>query len=392
MTRINAFTTFKIILSANLSSDDIRTLSLLYSPIIGSDGLALYLALYSLVDRQKMTSELMPIKEILDIVNFKLQDFETAKNKLEALALARSFRREDEYLFYLNIPLSANVFMSGDLGPFLYSKLGEGLFRKLYKSFVIEKINRDGYQEITHSFDDVFESKNIVIRNDDLLLERKTGIVKFINADFDMDSYLNGMKTFVDRRRFTEKFKNQILRLAYTYGFDFQEMINLSVASMNGDMIDGATLNKRSREFYQNKNKIKAPSLELKTNPVDNNDGASFLDQTTPKEILESLSGMGASVAELNTINELWEKTGWDKGVINGFLTYILKKKDGKLPSFNYLDKVASEWKRMNLNTTKDVVQYLESNIDSKEDDFLKDEKCDWLIEWYKKVGGASNE
>lgn len=392
MGKINIYDMLRVVASSRLSSDDIEVLSLLYQPLIGNDGFALYFALINLVDRQKMTSCEMMHKELLDILNLKIQGFEIARNKLEALGLLRTLKSEKDYVYFINMPLSAKVFMSGELGPFLYTKLGDALFKKLYNSFVIEKIDRTNYIEVTHNFDDVFESNSVPLKNDELLKERKTGIIQISNANFDMDSYINGMKSFVDRRRITEAFRQSILRLAYTYGFNYQDMINVSMSAYNGEKIDMTLLKKKARDYYSEISKRKTPDLVLKetTEASCDDEKLNLVVNTTPKEILESISGMGAAVSELALINEIWEKTGWDKGIINAFVLFIMKKKDGKLPSLNYLDRVANEWKRMGIDTAWKALEYLESGGNNPNDSQAKEE--DWLDEWYKKVGEIKYE
>lgn len=394
MGQLNIYDQLRVAAGSFLSNDDIQVLSLLYQPIIGTDGFALYFALYGLLDREKMTSNHIMHKELLDILNLKLNSFLVARIKLEAVGLLRALKGENDYVYFLNAPLSSKVFMSGALGPFLYSKIGDTLFKNLYNRFSIEKIKKDEYIEITKNFDDVFESKNITINNEAFLLEKKTGKIKINNSNFDMDSFLNGIKAFIDRRRITEKFKNNILRLAYIYGFDYQEMINICMSAYNGEVIVSELLNKKSRDYYQSKNKAKTPNLVLKEVDYSNDEKVNFLLSTTPKEILETFSGMGACVSELDNINVIWEKTGWDKGVINAFILYIMKKKNGQLPSFNYLDKVASEWKRMGINDVSKASSYLETEAEpiKKVESTNEEKSSDWLDDWYKKLGELKDE
>ena len=288
MGQLNIYDQLRVAAGSFLSNDDIQVLSLLYQPIIGTDGFALYFALYGLLDREKMTSNHIMHKELLDILNLKLNSFLVARIKLEAVGLLRALKGENDYVYFLNAPLSSKVFMSGALGPFLYSKIGDTLFKNLYNRFSIEKIKKDEYIEITKNFDDVFESKNITINNEAFLLEKKTGKIKINNSNFDMDSFLNGIKAFIDRRRITEKFKNNILRLAYIYGFDYQEMINICMSAYNGEVIVSELLNKKSRDYYQSKNKAKTPNLVLKEVDYSNDEKVNFLLSTTPKEILET--------------------------------------------------------------------------------------------------------
>ena len=54
--------------SFNLSSDDVATISLLYSPLIGSEATNLYLTIQSLLERNNLKSEIYLHQEIFDLL------------------------------------------------------------------------------------------------------------------------------------------------------------------------------------------------------------------------------------------------------------------------------------------------------------------------------------
>ena len=58
-----------IVSSFNLSSDDVATISLLYSPLIGSEATNLYLTIQSLLARNNLKSETYTHEEIYTLLS-----------------------------------------------------------------------------------------------------------------------------------------------------------------------------------------------------------------------------------------------------------------------------------------------------------------------------------
>ena len=66
---------FNIVSSFTLSSDDISVISLLYSPLIGSEATGLYLGLQSLLERNNLKSEVYSHEEIFNLLGYAEKSF-----------------------------------------------------------------------------------------------------------------------------------------------------------------------------------------------------------------------------------------------------------------------------------------------------------------------------
>ena len=61
--------------SFNLSSDDVSTISLLYSPLIGSEATNLYLVFQGLIERNNLKSEQYLHQEVFDLLGLSEKYF-----------------------------------------------------------------------------------------------------------------------------------------------------------------------------------------------------------------------------------------------------------------------------------------------------------------------------
>ena len=134
--------------SFSLSSDDVSTLSLLYTPLIGSEAVMVYFGFQSLLERNNLKSESYKHQEIYDIFNLSEKSFLKARYQLEGIGLLTSYTNEDELLYVLCSPLSPKNFIKdATLGLYLFSKVGRDLTDKLYSHFKIEKIDKGRYTD-----------------------------------------------------------------------------------------------------------------------------------------------------------------------------------------------------------------------------------------------------
>ena len=78
-----------IVSSFNLSSDDVATISLLYSPLIGSEATNLYLTIQSLLERNNLKSETYTHEEIYTLLSLTEKKFLKARYALIKEALEK---------------------------------------------------------------------------------------------------------------------------------------------------------------------------------------------------------------------------------------------------------------------------------------------------------------
>ena len=90
-----------------ISEDSLVSLCLLYQPMIGRDGLALYLTLYAQSSQDALESNFRQLSALLDM---DIDGIEKAMIRLEEFHLLRTFSKPKKgdrtlYLFALEVPL-----------------------------------------------------------------------------------------------------------------------------------------------------------------------------------------------------------------------------------------------------------------------------------------------
>ena len=94
-----------IVSSFNLSSDDVATISLLYSPLIGSEATNLYLTIQSLLERNNLKSETYTHEEIYTLLSLTEKKFLKARYQLEGIGLLTTYMDEEQnYLYVISSP------------------------------------------------------------------------------------------------------------------------------------------------------------------------------------------------------------------------------------------------------------------------------------------------
>jgi len=360
--KLNIYTSF------SLSNDDVQTLSLLYAPLIGSDAFSLYMYFNSLLERNKLACESLTHKDLFTIFSLKSKTFLEARYKLEAVGLLRTYYSEDEYIYILNAPLTAKSFIKDvSLGLYLYSKLNKELYDYIYSHFKIAKIDKEGYENITKTFDEVFKSNvyngEIFSKFEYILGKNPNLDFKISETTFDYDYFIKEINQDFLECGETEEFKSQIINLAYTYEFNPYEMISLFNQSLNQrGYFDYKILKRKANALYLSKYNESGPSLSVKDDKsIDPKNIIEFLEHGSPKDILNACapnfppSYLG-KMADIYT--ELTDMGIKEIGVINCMIMKILTANNGEMPSVNYFKKAALTWLADNVMTTEDAINY----------------------------------
>ncbi len=360
--KLNIYTSF------SLSNDDVQTLSLLYAPLIGSDAFSLYMYFNSLLERNKLACESLTHKDLFTIFSLKSKTFLEARYKLEAVGLLRTYYSEDEYIYILNAPLTAKSFIKDvSLGLYLYSKLNKELYDYVYSHFKIAKIDKEGYENITKTFDEVFKSNvyngEIFSKFEYILGKNPNLDFKISETTFDYDYFTKEINHDFLECGETEEFKSQIINLAYTYEFNPYEMISLFNQSLNQrGYFDYKILKRKANALYLLKYNESGPSLSVKDDKsIDPKNIIEFLEHGSPKDILNACapnfppSYLG-KMADIYT--ELTDMGIKEIGVINCMIMKILTANNGEMPSVNYFKKAAITWLADNVMTTEDAINY----------------------------------
>jgi replication initiation and membrane attachment protein len=113
----------------------------------------------------------------------------------------------------------------------------------------------------------------------------------------------------------------------------------------------------------------------------------------TPSEILGILSSGKPGISELQVVEKIVENFDLAEEVINFLLVYVIGQLE-EFPSYKYFDKVASEWRRKNVDTVEKAIDVIKSREKRMSTRHQKSEKgrlpndieSDWLDDYINKL------
>lgn len=403
--------TFVVVNRTILNEHDRKIISMLYQPIIGSIATSLYYTLWADLDKTELLSAEYTHHHLMTSLRIKMDSIITARKKLEAVGLLKTFVKKgyiNNYVYEMFSPISAAEFLNHPiLNIVLYNNVGKKEYESIVKYFKVPKLSLASYEEITSRFDDVFESvpgtqyDNL---NEDLRVN-KTGEIKIDNKfDFDLliSSVPNGI---ISSRTFSNEVRELINNLSFVYNMDAIEMKSSILNSIkeNG-LIDKNLLRKNVRNYYRYENENKLPSLVYKSqpeylkNPVGSEEKRAKMiyvfENTSPYNFLKGANkGVKPSVRDLNILESLLTDFKLNPGVVNVLIDYVLKINNKKLTRA-YIETIASQWKRLNVETVEEAMKAAEkeykrenkNNQSKTSSKVVKEEKVpDWFNQSIKK-------
>ena len=177
----------------------------------------------------------------------------------------------------------------------------------------------------------------------------------------------------------SKKNKELINELSFIYDLDTLKMIELLRTVINDKgTFDRDELRKGARKYYQYNNNGKLPTLIYRTQPEylktpegDMSPMAQIIymfENTSPHDFLRMKNkGINPTSKELKILEYLIVDMGLQPAVVNVLIDYVLKKNNNKLVQ-SYIETIAGQWKRCNIETAKEAIELArkESNKNSK--------------------------
>ena len=234
----------------------------------------------------------------------------------------------------------------------------------------------------------------------DIKSENKLSINISSDFDFDMLEASFNNET-INKRAFTKDIKDLIRKLSYIYNLDVEPMKHIIVNSLNDKlMIDKTVLRKSARNYYQFENSGKLPTLiyqkqpEYLKNPIGNESKRAKMiyvfESISPYNFLKSkYNGAKPTTRDLNLIENLMVDVGLRPAVINVLIDYVMKINNKKL-SKNFVETIAGQWKRLNIETAEDAMnqaekEYKKGKKKVQEKSYSKKKEIE-LPEWFDKT------
>ncbi len=368
--------TYTVVNKTVIKDLDRKLITMLYQPIIGYSATSLYFTLVDDLDKRELMSDDLTHHHLMSTMQLKLDEIIIARKKLEAVGLLKTYYKKDHvnhYIYLLYSPMSANEFLNHPvLNIVLYNNLGKKEYDRIVDFFKIPKISLKEYEDISSNFSSVFTSVsgNVLIENENIQKENKNKIELTDKIDFNL--LISSIpSTMVHAKCFNEETKELINALAYTYDIDDMNMQGLVRNSINEKgLIDKVELRKNARNFYQFENDGKLPTFVyskqpdyLKTPMGDNSKWAKMVytfESVHPYDFLRSKYKTGEpSLRDLKLIESLLVDQKMTPGVVNVLIAYVLKINNQKL-SKNYIDTIAGQWKRLNIETVEEAMRISE--------------------------------
>ncbi len=375
--------TFQLHISSDLANQDFKVLALLYQPLLGVDAHSLFITLYQLIHKTKETT--YTHQQLFDFLNLKQTEFLKMRNKLEALNLLEVYQKSDRYIYVLKTPLSAKQFLLDTvLGSYLQSEIGEKHVELLASLFQIQVPDFEGYQNVTKTFDSMYEFKSLnLLKLGYEFQGRKQNGGSHIGYQFDYNRFVEGLpERLKNSTLLNQRLEKQIAKIAFVYQFSVEDMIEVyQEASKSRQNINFQALNHKAKLYYEAKNQ----TLSIKEKEIPKTE---LIKTLAPQVIIQKYSKTDLQGVALSTATLLIERNHVDPGIINVILMLVLKQKDGVLPGLKYMETVLHDWLNRGIQTTEDALNYstkLENQWEQKKK-VQKVSEPDWMDDYVKEL------
>ncbi len=360
---------FNIYASSILSGDDFSCLNLLYQPLIGKDAKSLYETLFSLIERNGYRSELIFSEGISTITGLTIEEIDLSLKKLEAIGLIDTYLKNDLYILLLKQPLAPSLFLEDSIfGTYLHSEVGDTIFQVLVDHFKIDKFDRRGYKNVSATFDEIFETRDLAdININGKLLGRKPNVkISIDKHKFDFDDFLSQ----IDESSITgsmETFKKNITRISFVYKFNEEDLVSLYGQSIDSNGFNLKLLEKNAILKYKYLNKNETPKLGVKEPPVSQHDEAiAQLVDATVVDMLD-ICYPNYDANDLESFSLLYAESKIDTGILNVLVFGMLRNyltNNKELPPLSYMKKALKTWTEKKFSSPREAFLY---NLDLKD-------------------------
>jgi len=393
-----------IVINKSLLNDNDRlVLTMLYQPIVGSNAISLYFTLWADLNKTEIMSNEYTHHHLMSTMCLKLDDISSARKKLEAVGLLKTFFKNasiNNYVYELYSPYTPSEFFSNPiLSSALLSSVGKKEYQDLVSYYKIPKVNMNEFEDITMHFSDIYKMGNNLL--EDITqkgIKKKDKLEVMVDDVVDFDFIISSMpKGICNEKIFNSSTKKLINRLAYLYNFDDTTLVGLIKDSLNEKgMISESEFKKNCKNFYSFENNSHPKLIYKVKNDVkeDKKDLKNIKDKliecfecTTPYDFLRAkYGGSKPTNKDINLIEGLLVDQELNPGVINVLIDYVLRTNDNKL-NRNLVEAIASQWKLSNINSVVDAMkqaekEYRKINIAKEKKEKKEGQK---LPSWYGK-------
>ena len=361
-----------------ITEEDKKNLNMLYLPITGPIPLTLYNILLNDLDKLQIMSDVMVHAKILSQLKISTNELIEARNVLEAVGLLKTYLKTDtinNYIYELYSPVTAHEFFSHPIfNIVLYNNIGKIEYDKLVACYKLPKINKDGYQEVTHTFSEVFESIPYTSYNQTTDNIRKYNKLKLnINSSFDINFLIDSVSDNLDKKIFTKELQELVISLSFLYDIDVTKMQNIIRTCINErGTINREELRKTCRNHYQFDHNGLLPTVIEHTQPEylrkpigDNSKMAKMIytfETISPYDLLKSKhKDAEPTKRDMKLLEDLIVDYKLKPGVVNVLIDYVLKTNENKL-NRSLVETIAGQWSRSKVETVEEAMEIAKKN------------------------------
>ena len=394
---------YQVVNKCLLNDYDKLVLSMLYMPIIGNTAITLYNTFYNELKANNYMSNELTHHHLVTNLGESLENIKKARIKLEGIGLLKTYVMEgnvNSYVYELYCPLTVNEFFNHPIfSTVLKNNVGDVEFKRLKNYFKVPILNLKDYLDITHPFDLTFKSVNIEnFKEDDEVLKKEKGSLSY-SYEFDFDTLISSMpKGLFNSKALTKSIKELITNLSFLYKMTPIDMSDVVKISLNEKgLIEKELLKENVRKFYEYNNDSKSPTLLFKSERVsgfrkENNSLNRLLnvfETTKPYDFLKSkYKGVRPTSKDMQILEMILVDLQFSPAVCNVLIDFILKTQNNRLVK-SYVEVIAGEWKRADLKTAKEAMEYAENTYKKLKQNNTKKtsvKKQETIPEWFGKV------
>ena len=194
---------------------------------------------------------------------------------------------------------------------------------------------------------------------------------------FSLDECLASIPSeMLNIRTINKSTKELLLKLAFIYDLNLETMQTIIRESLNEkNAIDKDKIRENARKYYTFQNSGKLPNIVFKCQPEylrkplgDTSKMAQTIymfETTSPYNFLASKMGTKPSKTDVAVLEHLVLDIDLSPGVINVLLDFVLKTTNNKL-NMNYIDAIASQWKKSKITTVEDAINIARSEYNKR--------------------------
>lgn len=358
---------YEIRVASLITNLDRDSLLELYQPIIGAPAASLYLTLST--QNKSNAGSILKTEQLLKSMQLTANEFYSARRYLEAVGLIRTFESVLDdvrcYIYVIYSPKSPKAFFEDTLFKgLLILTVGEKEAKRLANKWKVNLTIPEEYREVSASFLDVYK-----IDYDDpsfrkefstTILGRDHGRA---NLDFNYDLFFGyiGENSGISVSSFKKKDMKEISRLATLFGLDEKRMAFIVIDEY---IAEGPTHLDFEKIKARCEQEIRYSTVKYveKSNVSGDSELAKkiqLMEETAPAKFLQYLQqGTKPARSDIAIVNALSKDYGFENGIINTIVEYVLYKNNNIL-SKNYCEKIAASLAREGVTTTVDAMNYL---------------------------------